>query len=233
MATRRKNPTIGRGAKDPTQPKRISLALQGGGSHGAFAWGVIDKLLEDGRLDIEAVSGTSAGSMNAVALAAGAVKGPEGARQNLHDLWKAVSESGQRFNPLGHIPWDSNHPLGDWMASVATMWFRTVTHMFSPYQLIPEHFNPLKDVLVKQVDFTRLQEASRVKLFLAATNVRSGKVKVFGINEKITPDMVMASACLPQLFRAVEVDGEHYWMVASWATRSYTRFSITPNQRMC
>lgn len=211
MATRKKTPAIGKGAKDPNQSKPISLALQGGGSHGAFAWGVMDKLLEDGRLDIEAISGTSAGSMNAVALAAGAVNGPEAARQNLHDLWKAVSDSGERFNPLGHIPWDSNHPLADWMASVATMWFRTVTHMFSPYQLMPEQFNPLKDVLVDKVDFARMHEASRVKLFLAATNVRSGKVKVFGITEKITPDMVMASACLPQLFRAVEVNGEYYW----------------------
>ena len=197
--------------KTTRKPKPISLALQGGGAHGAFAWGVIDKLLEDGRLDIEAVSGTSAGSMNAVALAAGAVDGPQAARQKLHELWQAVSASGQRYNPLGQLPWDSGNPVGDWMASVATMWFRSMTHMFSPYQLIPEGFNPLKDVLVKQVDFERLQQASKIKLFLAATNVRSGKVKVFGIDEKITPDMVMASACLPQLFRAVEVNGEHYW----------------------
>jgi NTE family protein len=211
MATRKQNTRQGRNASTADTPKPISLALQGGGSHGAFAWGVIDKLLEDGRLQIEAVSGTSAGSMNAVALAAGAADGPEGARQKLHDLWQAVSASGQRFNPLGKMPWQNDNPMGDVMTSMASMWFRSVTHMFSPYQLVPNGFNPLKDVLVEQVDFERMNQVSKIKLFLAATNVRSGKVKVFGINEKITPDMVMASACLPQLFRAVEVDGEHYW----------------------
>jgi NTE family protein len=94
---------------------------------------------------------------------------------------------------------------------MATMLFRSVTHSFSPYQLNPHNLNPLKDVLVSQIDFSRLRNESTIKLFLAATNVRNGKVKVFGIDEKITADMVMASACLPQLFRAVEIDGEHYW----------------------
>jgi NTE family protein len=211
MAIRKKNAAIGNQDDGVSKTKKISLALQGGGSHGAFAWGVIDKLLEDGRLEIEAVSGTSAGSMNAVALAAGAIEGPEAARQKLHDLWKAVSDSGKRFNPLGQIPWHAGHPVGDILSSMATMWFRSVTHMFSPYQLNPQNLNPLKDILVSQVDFSRLQDESKIKLFLAATNVRSGKVKVFGIEEKITADMVMASACLPQLFRAVEIDGENYW----------------------
>jgi len=191
--------------------KKISLALQGGGAHGAFAWGVIDKILEDGRIEIEAVSGTSAGSMNAVALAAGLTDGPEAARQKLHDLWHAVSAAGKKFNPLGQLAWQSANPLSNMVSSMATLWFRSVTHSFSPYQLNPHNLNPLKDVLVSQVDFSRLQDDSGVKLFLAATNVRSGKVKVFGIDEKITADMVMASACLPQLFQAVEIDGEHYW----------------------
>jgi NTE family protein len=211
MASRRKNATASHQAESRPKIKKISLALQGGGAHGAFAWGVIDKLLEDGRLEIEAVSGTSAGSMNAVALAAGSMDGPESARQKLHDLWKAVSASGSKFNPLGQLPWQSGNPVGDLMSSMATMWFRSVTHMFSPYQLNPHNLNPLKDVLLSQVDFSRLQDESKIKLFLAATNVRSGKVKVFGIGEKITADMVMASACLPQLFRAVEIDGESYW----------------------
>jgi NTE family protein len=211
MATRKKFAAAGSDVQQSTKTKKISLALQGGGSHGAFAWGVLDKLLEDGRLEIEAVSGTSAGSMNAVALASGAIEGPDAARQKLHDLWKAVSDSGKRFNPLGQIPWQAGHPMGDVLASMATMWFRSVTHMFSPYQLIPKDFNPLKDILVSQVDFARLRDESKIKLFLAATNVRSGKVKVFGIEEEISADMVMASACLPQLFRAVEIDGESYW----------------------
>ncbi|NVO06514.1 MAG: patatin-like phospholipase family protein, partial [Rhodoferax sp.] len=211
MAGRKKKASAAHLSATGSQTKRINLALQGGGAHGAFAWGVIDKLLEDGRLDIEAVSGTSAGSMNAVALAAGAMDGPEAARQKLHDLWKAVSDSGKKFNPLGQIPWQSGNPLGDLLSSMATMWFRSVTHMYSPYQLNPHNFNPLRDVLVGQVDFARLQQEAKIKLFLAATNVRSGKVKVFGVDEKITADMVMASACLPQLFRAVEIDGENYW----------------------
>jgi len=191
--------------------KKINLALQGGGSHGAFAWGVLDKLLEDGRLQIEAVSGTSAGSMNAAALAFGSIGGPEAAREKLHDLWQAVSASGKQFNPLGQMPWQPDHPGGKLLSAMASLWFRAMTHTFSPYQLNPQNFNPLRDVLVQQVDFERMNAQSRIKLFLAATNVRSGKVKVFGINEPISADMVMASACLPQLFRSVEVDGEFYW----------------------
>lgn len=200
MATGKKNPR-----------KKINLALQGGGSHGAFAWGVLDKLLEDGRLEIEAVSGTSAGSMNAAALAYGSIGGPEAAREKLHDLWKAVAESGQRSNPLGQLSWQSTDVVGQLLSSMAMLWFQAVTHTFSPYQLNPNNLNPLKDVLVSQVDFQRMNAASKIKLFLAATNVRSGKVKVFGIDEAITADMVMASACLPQLFRAVEIEGESYW----------------------
>jgi NTE family protein len=211
MAARKKIVAVSRSGSAAKQVKKINLALQGGGSHGAFAWGVIDKLLEDGRLEIEAVSGTSAGSMNAVALAVGLIDGPDAARQKLHDLWQAVSVSGSKFNPLGQLPWQSGHPVGDMVSSMASMWFRSVTHMFSPYQLNPQNLNPLKDVLVSQVDFARLQAEAKTKLFLAATNVRSGKVRVFGGDEKITADMVMASACLPQLFRAVEIDGENYW----------------------
>jgi NTE family protein len=211
MAIRKKHAVQIRQDEPKPKLKKISLALQGGGAHGAFAWGVIDKLLEDGRLDIEAVSGTSAGSMNAVALAAGSIDGAEGARQKLHDLWSAVSASGTKFNPLGQLAWQSGNPVSDLMASMATTWFRAVTHMFSPYDLNPLNLNPLKDVLVGQVDFARMRDESKIKLFLAATNVRTGKVKVFGIDEKITADMVMASACLPQLFRAVEIDGENYW----------------------
>lgn len=211
MAVRKNNGTPIRQVESKPKMKKISLALQGGGAHGAFAWGVIDKLLEDGRIEIEAVSGTSAGSMNAVALAAGSIDGSEAARQKLHDLWRAVSASGTKFNPLGGLSLQSGNPLSDMLSSMATMWFRSVTHSLSPYQLNPLNLNPLKDVLVGQIDFSRLGDESKIKLFLAATNVRTGKVKVFGIDEKITADMVMASACLPQLFRAVEIDGENYW----------------------
>lgn len=193
------------------QRKAVNLALQGGGAHGAFGWGVIDKLLEDGRVVIEGVSGTSAGSMNAVALAAGSVAGPEGSREALHQLWRAVSEAGQRYSPFREWPWEKF--LSSWKIEPdpRSLAFTMMTHSFSPYQLNPGNFNPLRDVLVQQVNFDDLNQRSAIKVFLAATNVRSGKVKVFGVDETITPDMVLASACLPNLFQAVEVEGEHYW----------------------
>jgi NTE family protein len=193
--------------------RRINLALQGGGSHGAFTWGVIDKLLEDGRLEFDGISGTSAGSMNAVALAYGSIGGNAAARQTLEDFWRAVSASGQRSNPLGKFDmgWMQSLPGGKVLPSMASQWFHAVTHAFSPYQLNPLNINPLRDLLKKQIDFERMGAESKIKLFLAATNVRSGKAKVFGVEERITADMVMASACLPQLFRAVEIEGEHYW----------------------
>jgi NTE family protein len=205
---RLKPPTAGSNA--PSR-KLINLALQGGGAHGAFAWGVIDKLLEDGRVDIEAVSGTSAGSMNAAALAFGSIEGPQAARQKLHDFWHAVALAGKRLNPFGQFAAQPESSGTSHLASLYSQWFRGITHTFSPYQLNPLNFNPLKEVLVKEIDFTRLSDESKIKLFLAATNVRSGKVKVFGIDEAITADMVMASACLPQLFQAVEIEGESYW----------------------
>ena len=196
-----------------TVKKRINLALQGGGSHGAFTWGVIDKLLEDSRLEFDGISGTSAGSMNAVALAYGSIGGNAAARQTMEDFWRAVSASGQKANPLGKIDmgWMQSLPGGKLFPSMASQWFHAVTHAFSPYQLNPLNINPLHDLLKKQIDFDRMGAESKIKLFLAATNVRSGKAKVFGVEERITSDMVMASACLPQLFRAVEIDGEHYW----------------------
>lgn len=192
------------------KPKRINLALQGGGAHGAFAWGVLDKMLEDGRLEFDGISGTSAGSMNAVALAYGSIGGKEAARQKLHDFWQAVAASGRKFNPLGQMARHQPKPAS-MFPSMASQWFRAITHTFSPYQLNPLNINPLRDVLLGQIDFSAMQKDSAIKLFLAATNVRSGKAKVFGVEEAITADMVLASACLPQLFQAVAIDGEHYW----------------------
>jgi NTE family protein len=205
MATKQPTPS------SATSPKRINLALQGGGSHGAFTWGVLDRLLEDGRLAIDGISGTSAGSMNAVAVAYGSIRGNDGARQALHDFWKAVSDAGERFNPWAR--WglaDRLRHNASWQSLVG-QWFSAVTHAFSPHQLNPLNINPLRELLEQQIDFEALNRASEIRLFVAATNVRSGKVKVFGIDEAITADMVMASACLPQLFPAVEVNGEHYW----------------------
>ena len=191
--------------------KRINLALQGGGAHGAFAWGVLDRLLEDGRVDIEGLSGTSAGSMNAVVYAYGRLKGGvEGARAALHDFWKAVSEAGDRYSPIRATPWETMFKGWHNGPSAAFEAFKTFTSMFSPYQLNPSNFNPLRQVLERHVDFDELHGCQNTKLYLTATNVRTGKTRVFTTPE-ITADVVMASACLPYLFQAVEVNGEHYW----------------------
>ncbi|MEO8386313.1 MAG: patatin-like phospholipase family protein, partial [Betaproteobacteria bacterium] len=189
-----------------SQKKKINLALQGGGAHGAFGWGVMDKFLEDGRVEIEGISGTSAGSMNAVVYAYGKLKGNDGARQALHDFWKAISDAGQRF-ALPKMPWDNavhhkENPLSGMMKSMMGS--------FSPYQLNPMNYNPLREVLEKQVDFEELERSQITKLFICATNVRTGKVKIFHTPD-VTADVVLASACLPQVFQAVEIDGEHYW----------------------
>ena len=191
--------------------KKINLALQGGGAHGAFAWGVMDRLLEDGCIEIEGLSGTSAGSMNAVVYAYGKLRGGnEGAREALHNFWKAISDAGQRFSPVKHMPWE--HMLHGWSMdnSMGFAFFKSLTDTFSPYQLNPLNFNPLKDVLESCVDFEELERSQETKLFLSATNVRTGKARVFHTHE-ITSATVLASACLPYLFQAVEIDGEYYW----------------------
>jgi NTE family protein len=189
----------------------VNLALQGGGSHGAFAWGVLDHFLADGRIEIEGLSGTSAGSMNAVVYAYGNfVGGVDGARQALHDFWQGVSAASGQWSRVSRSPWDAilGSRAGD--NAIAFQAFKAMTAAFSPYQLNPWNLNPLRDLLVKHVDFEALHACRRTKLFLSATNVRTGKAKVFTTPE-ITADVVMASACLPFLFQAVEIGGEHYW----------------------
>jgi predicted acylesterase/phospholipase RssA len=190
--------------------KTVNLALQGGGAHGAFAWGVLDRLLEERRIAFEGITASSAGAMNAVVLAYGlAVGGPQGAREALADFWRGISESG-RFSLLQPSSFDRfthNHSLEH---SPAFLAFDLVTRLFSPYQFNPMNHNPLRDVLERTVDFTRLREKDCVKLFLSATNVCTGKVKVFE-NEEVSADSVLASACLPYIFQAVEIDGESYW----------------------
>jgi NTE family protein len=191
--------------------KRINLALQGGGSHGAFTWGVIDQLLADGRIEIEGISGTSAGSMNAVVYAWGNFSGgPDGARAALERFWKTVSASAQRNSPLRATLWEQfTHTRADENA-FAFEAFKMFTNAFSPYQLNPFNLNPLLDILNEQIDFAALNTCRQTKLFLSATNVHTGKVRIFKTNE-VTAQSVMASACLPQLFQAVEIDGEPYW----------------------
>jgi NTE family protein len=176
----------------------VSLALQGGGAHGAFTWGVLDRLLEEEDLDIAAVSGTSAGALNAVALASGWCQGGrEGARAALERLWRAVGHEAAR-SPLGH---------GGGFAALA---LGLATHLFSPYELNPLDLNPLRELLDEHVDFAALRERSPMPVLVAATKVRTGEGRVFREHE-LTAEAVLASACLPQLFQAVEIDGEAYW----------------------
>lgn len=193
-----------------TEPKPITLALQGGGSHGAMTWGVLDRLLEDERLVIRAISGTSAGAMNAVALADGMAKGGrEGARAALRDFWKAVSDSA-RFSPIQRSPLDrmmGNYSLD---ASPGYLFFEGLTRMFSPYDLNPMGVNPLRGLLDEMIDFDRVNAQTGLAVHVTATNVRTGQPRVFGPGE-VSTESVLASACLPQMFPAVEIDGEAYW----------------------
>jgi NTE family protein len=184
--------------------RRIDLALQGGGAYGAFTWGVLDRLLEEERIEIDAIAGTSAGAMNAVVLAHGlAVGGRAGALEAMRRFWGRVSRGGSS----GLAPW-----LDGWGASSAPLsWYAEwLPRVMSPYQFNPLDLNPLRTVLREEVDFDRLRAAPGPRLQVSATVVRTGRVRTFGRRE-LTVDAVLASACLPTLFRAIEIDGEAYW----------------------
>jgi NTE family protein len=193
-------------ARDPVL---IDLALQGGGSHGAFTWGVLDRLLEEPWLKIEGISGTSAGAMNAAVLAGGWTRdGATGARAALDAYWERVSRAAA-FSPLQRSPLD--RLMGRWTLdfSPAYLAFDLMTRMLSPYDLNPLGFNPLRAILEESIDFDRLKQAP-IKLFVTATSVRTGRGRIFR-NGEITPDVLLASACLPTMFQAIEIDGEPYW----------------------
>jgi NTE family protein len=188
--------------------KTTNLALQGGGSHGAFTWGVLDALLEDERLDIAAISGASAGAMNAVVFAEGlATGGREGARRKLAEFWLSISEEGA-LSPVQRKWFDQY--FGAFGASPVLPWLDALGGYISPYDLNPFNLNPLRDHLAKTVDFELLRRTDALQLFVAATNVRTGKGVVFR-RDVLTADHVMASACLPRLFQAVVIDGAPYW----------------------
>ncbi len=190
--------------KDASTP--VALALQGGGAHGAFTWGVLDRLLEAG-VPIEGISGTSAGAMNAVALAEGwTTGGAEGARAALDRFWTAVGDS----VPFHLELLQSLSPSGDGSLPSPMNMMLGLARVFSPYQLNPFELNPLRDVVRAQFDFERIRRACPLKLFIAATAVRTGKVRLFRTAE-LDEAAVLASACLPTLHHAVEIDGEHYW----------------------
>ena len=201
--------------RKPTRPppphvKTINLALQGGGAHGAFTWGVLDALLEDERLDFEAISGTSAGALNAVVLADGLMRdGTEGARHRLGAFWRRVSQEGSGAGAAAELV---QSMLGFWhMQSFSPFnFFEQFGNLVSPYRINPLNINPLRDLIGHLVDFEHVRANDGLKLFISATNVRTGKIKVFSGSE-ITADAVMASACLPYLFQTVEIGGEAYW----------------------
>lgn len=170
------------------------MALQGGGSHGAFTWGVLDRLLEDGRVEIEGLSGASAGAMNAVVLAHGmTLDGPAGARAALQSFWDAVAAKA----PFGVASGDPGS-------------FISMIRLFSPRQFNPLDINPLRDILDAQIDFARLREACTLELFIATTHVPSGMLRLFRTRQ-ITRDVLLASACVPGLHHAIEIDDEAYW----------------------
>lgn len=200
---------------DPAAPAPgsvpLNLALQGGGSHGALTWGVLDALLEDGRFHFEGISGTSAGAMNAVALAHGFaqaarqhpdlrgdvmhLRGCAMARESLARLWEGVGA-------MGSLMWGV--PLA------STPFMGMVSQWLSPYQTNPLGINPLRRLLEREVDFDVLRDSPGPRVFVCATNVRTGRGVIFS-GQRLSADAVMASACLPLLFKAVQIDGEPYW----------------------
>jgi NTE family protein len=194
----------------PHAARRINLALQGGGAHGAFTWGVLDRLLEESGLELVGVSGVSAGAMNAVVMAHGlAAGGREGARAALSNFWAQAAKEASK-NAFAPTPFDRAAGLAGLGLSPGSLWLEGLSRLASPYDLNPSGHNPLAEVLAESVDFDVLRRNAPVKLFVGATNVRSGKLRVFGPDE-ISLAAVLASACLPQLFHAVEIAGEHYW----------------------
>ena len=190
-------------------PILVDLALQGGGSHGAFTWGVLDRLLQEPRLQFDGISGTSAGAMNAAVMASGLMQGgPEGARVALEAFWKRVSDAA-RMSPLRRGPIEIL--TGNWTLDYSPVFAAVefASQVFSPYDTNLGGANPLTKILLESVDFAHLVE-SPVKIFVTATNVHTGSGRIFR-NADLTPDVLLASACLPTMFQAVEIDGEPYW----------------------
>ena len=194
----------------PGRTRVVNLALQGGGSHGAFTWGVLDRLLEDERIEFQGISGTSSGAMNAVVLADGLVKGGrDGARQALTRFWHSVASHA----PINKLPANLLQPQGagaDGGLSPVARALVALSRDFSPYQLNPFDLNPLRRIVTEQIDFQRLRVETELQLFVAATQVSTGKLRLFRTDE-LSVDALLASACLPSLHHAIEIDGEAYW----------------------
>ncbi len=190
--------------------KPVALALQGGGSHGAFTWGVLDALLESDMFDVTAISGTSAGSMNAVITAYGLEHGGAlKARAMMQTYWERIAQCGV-FSPLQPTLFDRMTGNSYLEYSPFFMGLDFMTRFLSPYQFNPLGLNPLRDLLEEMIDFEKLRRCRQIELYLSATNVRTSGLNIFSTAD-ITVDAVLASACLPFMFKAVEIDGEHYW----------------------
>ncbi len=226
----------------PGGPKLVNLALQGVGSHGAFTWGVLDRLLEEERLALDGISATSAGAVNAVLLAYGlAVGGREGAKKALDRYWRRLSEvaTASIFQPSFLDKIYGNFGLDH---SPGYLFTDTLSKVFSPYQLNPLNYNPFKELLEEVIDFEVLRRQRAVKVFLCATNVRSGKVSIFP-SEQLRSEHVVASSCQPLMMQAVEIDGEHYWdggfmgnpalfpIIYACAARDIILVHLTPTER--
>jgi len=193
--------------KETNKNKHVAIALQGGGAHGAFTWGVLDRLLEEEHIIADAMCGTSAGAINAVVCAYGLHKGgPAKAKELLEQLWKKLSNSGG-FKPSFIDKYWSN---GDIYNSPSYIMFNAMSQYMSPYHFNPLNYNPLRGIMEDLVDFDDLHRYKDKKVFICATNVKTNRAKIF-TNKEITVDAVMASACLPLLFQAVEINGEFYW----------------------
>lgn len=198
----------------PDTPKALNLALQGGGSHGAFTWGALDALLSEPRLEIEAISGTSAGALNAVALASGHARTPsnprQGARHCLARVWREIGQ----WSALGWLPARFGRALwgghGEPWIEQAQLWVQAFTGLLSPYQTNPLNLNPLRRLLEGCVDFEAIQRCGGPRVYVSATHVATGKAAIFS-GDGLNADAVLASACLPTLFQAIEIDGQAYW----------------------
>ena len=190
--------------------RHVNLALQGGGAHGAFTWGVLDRLLDEKRLGIDGISGTSAGAMNGAALVSGFAKGgAKGAREALDEFWRGVSELGL-LSPIHRTLFDRLAGNWDIDDSPTSVWVDLLSQVVSPYQTNPLNLSPLRDLLTGLIDFEALRKGEDMRFFVCATQVSTGKVRVFERKE-MTVDMLLASAALPTVFQAAVIDGEAYW----------------------
>lgn len=187
----------------------INLALQGGGAHGAFTWGILDRLLEETSLQVEGISGTSAGAINAAVLACGITKGEhEGGKKELERFWRAISQSSGALNP--YQMWNSAFGIDNISRYSFSLWMDMLSQIYSPSQLNPFNYNPLQDIIRKTIDFGILHKTKKIKLFVSATNVETNRIKIFE-NKELCEEALLASSCLPTLFQAVKWKGHYYW----------------------